>query len=716
MYCKQCGSQLSDDARFCRNCGAVIQPTPFGSTMPGVYQPVKSKKKVGFIVIGVLVCIALVLLTLVIADPFGWFESDIPDIIDDPSPINPGGQYGTDVGPDNLRDNYCPETGDSYTLLLYFVGSDLETDNGCASADIAEILSASYSDNLNIILQTGGAKKWHNKTINSADSVSRWQLKNGKLVLLEELGRTSMLTKSALTDFIRFGSKNFPADRTSFIFWDHGGGSLEGFGYDQLFTNDVLILSNISEAFKAAKVKFDFVGFDACLMSSFETAVALEPYADYMIASEQTEPGSGWYYTKWISSLAKNPGIKTTELGKKIIDDYIGKVGSRNTLALVELRKVPYLYSELNKYFLELSNNLNPQSFASLTQSRAKSASLSYDDYDLIDLYDFVEKTDLRGSDKLLEAIDSTLKYRNNCSVAGINGLSFYFPYHALDEYEDARYIFSRLGYGDNITKFFDSFVNVVAKGQLESNSSSFSSLTDGFVPDFSQYSWFTGSSGSDYTYESLDFGDLVFVWSETAEGYIIPLTDRHWDLIESIELHALYDDGEGYIDLGSDQMYYLDGDDNLLMNFDNTWVAIDGQVVPYYALSVEQIGDESQFTGYVPAILNDETRIQVILQWDTADADGGFVAGYVIDGEFSTVGKGYKDFYVGDVLTFLCDYYDYNGDYDREYSYGEPLTIGEYLPSVSYEDLGDQPISVCYKITDIYQNVMYTETLEYSY
>lgn len=37
-----------------------------------------------------------------------------------------------------------------------------------------------------------------------------------------------------------------------------------------------------------------FIGFDACLMASVETALTVAPFADYMIASQDAEPGDGW--------------------------------------------------------------------------------------------------------------------------------------------------------------------------------------------------------------------------------------------------------------------------------------------------------------------------------------------------------------------------------------------------------------------------------------
>ena len=77
-----------------------------------------------------------------------------------------------------------------------------------------------------------------------------------------------------------------------------------------------MTLDEIHSALTKADVDFDFIGFDACLMATYETAVMLEQHADYMIASEETEPGIGWYYTGWINALSSNTSINTAELGQ----------------------------------------------------------------------------------------------------------------------------------------------------------------------------------------------------------------------------------------------------------------------------------------------------------------------------------------------------------------------------------------------------------------
>ena len=91
--------------------------------------------------------------------------------------------------------------------------------------------------------------------------------------------------------------------------------------------------------------KFDFIGFDACLMATVENALMLEQYGDYLIGSEETEPGVGWYYTNWLTELSKNPSKPTVEIGKRIVDDFVDVCnqrcpGQKTTLSVVDLAEL----------------------------------------------------------------------------------------------------------------------------------------------------------------------------------------------------------------------------------------------------------------------------------------------------------------------------------------------------------------------------------------
>ena len=131
-----------------------------------------------------------------------------------------------------------------------------------------------------------------------------------------------------------------------------------GYAHDEFYPNDTMTVDEISTALKNGGVKFDWIGFDACLMANMETAIAVEPYADYLIASEETEPGTGWYYTNWLSQLAGNTSLPTTSIGKAIIDDFIqasyqSSSRDKTTLSLIDLAEfsgtIPGIFSEFSK-------------------------------------------------------------------------------------------------------------------------------------------------------------------------------------------------------------------------------------------------------------------------------------------------------------------------------------------------------------------------------
>jgi len=93
---------------------------------------------------------------------------------------------------------------------------------------------------------------------------------------------------------------------------------------------------------KVLKSKLDVIGFDICLMSMVETGYAMRDVARTMIASEENEPGDGWRYDKWVSTLVNDPSIDGTELGKRIVGSYRLEYSDvrSTTLAAVSLDQV----------------------------------------------------------------------------------------------------------------------------------------------------------------------------------------------------------------------------------------------------------------------------------------------------------------------------------------------------------------------------------------
>ena len=60
------------------------------------------------------------------------------------------------------------ETSISRTIMIYMIGSDLESDGGMASLDIKEIENSNFDlTKNNVVLYAGGAKKWENSFENN---------------------------------------------------------------------------------------------------------------------------------------------------------------------------------------------------------------------------------------------------------------------------------------------------------------------------------------------------------------------------------------------------------------------------------------------------------------------------------------------------------------------------------------------------------------------
>ena len=174
-----------------------------------------------------------------------------------------------------------------------------------------------------------------------------------------------------LKAFINYGVDNFPAERYDLILWDHGGGPVGGFCCNEqeyLHGYDPMTIAELMDALSDNKVvdvdsdgdgkrdgKFDFVDFDACLMSSVETIMALSDCVDYLIVSPETEPGYGQYYgpsgggyTGWLDKLGTEPEMSAFDIGKIIVDDFIrfydkesGDGSSQEgTLAVIDMNKL----------------------------------------------------------------------------------------------------------------------------------------------------------------------------------------------------------------------------------------------------------------------------------------------------------------------------------------------------------------------------------------
>ena len=632
---------------------------------------------------------------------------------------------------------------DTVTIMLYMCGTDLESKSGMATNDLKEIAAATISPNVNIIVHTGGCKQW--KISGISNSVNQiYQLKydeskkqNVMACLESDFGKDSMVKPSTLTSFIKYCTKNFPADRQMLIFWDHGGGSVSGYGYDEKNSSlGSMGLSGIDTALKNAGTKFDVVGFDACLMATLETGLMLNDYADFMLASEETEPGIGWYYTKWVTALSKNTSISTLDLGKQVIDDFVDEcnrrcAGQKTTLSLVDLAELSATAPKSLKDFASSTSKLlSGSDYKQVSDARSATREFaSSSKIDQVDLVNLCDKLGTKESKALAEALLSAVKYnKTSSSMSNAYGLSIYFPYQRTSYVKSAVSTYSAIGLGDEYSRCIQQFATLGAGGQASSGGGfDIGSLLGGSGSS-------TGSSGLDIgsllggliggrsldldlttateTIEANQF-DANLNWTDY-EGYqVISLTPEQWSQVHSLKLNVFLNDGEGYINLGLDTQYTLSDDGRLVGEYDCTWVAIgisdDGSEENVKNVQPVMFNYESELlegnllttTGTVPVLLNGELAnllVEFVDNVSTGETISAKVTGVRYDygqptGEDSTPNSEAKgtDLQDGDKIEFVCDYYTLDGEFQDSYVFGDPITYRLLNAGEQFDPNGDE-------------------------
>ena len=208
------------------------------------------------------------------------------------------------------------------TVMIYMCGSDLESDNYLATSDLTEILSVNGQPNdVNIVVQTGGATKWKSTYGVSASKSQRWEVRNKKLNKVSEKNKVDMSKESTLQDFVTWGLTNYSSEKYGLILWNHGG-AMGGCCYDDQFNDgkNGLLADNVYNAVKNAREavgmssKLDWITYDACLMAVQDIAEYNSYNFNYMLCSQESEAGYGYDYDAWLPSLYNNSGISGKDL------------------------------------------------------------------------------------------------------------------------------------------------------------------------------------------------------------------------------------------------------------------------------------------------------------------------------------------------------------------------------------------------------------------
>ncbi|MFH1461627.1 MAG: clostripain-related cysteine peptidase [bacterium] len=358
--------------------------------------------------------------------------------------------------------------------------------------NIKQMQQIGSNENINILVQQDVYGKAQSK---------RLYIEKGKKKTIERVTtkpESISGTPESLYSFMEWGIKNYPAKHQALILWDHGSGIIDpniwkkflkfnplmlykmnietgffelnreflnkrGICFNEVFevylNNQKLkqVLEQVTTNLLNGK-KINIIGMDACNMGMLEVASQIKNYADYMIASPEAEPGTGWNYKLVLQPLEKK-SITPEEFSKNIVTAYQKHYEknhqdfTQSAIRLNDINKLEENINEISKILIELIKGEKSKEIISqlkkLRKDRSKTTMFANPDY--IDLHHFYtsiskltnkmsqDKTNINIKDKLEKTANLTTKgtiiindiviEKTFCpSMPFTQGIAFYFP------------------------------------------------------------------------------------------------------------------------------------------------------------------------------------------------------------------------------------------------------------------------------------------------
>ncbi|WP_081788408.1 clostripain-related cysteine peptidase [Candidatus Blastococcus massiliensis] len=367
--------------------------------------------------------------------------------------------------------------GEGWTVLVYSIAdTDLEP---YLLADLDEFAEVGSQENLQVAAMVDRAEGYSSDPLLGIDDwvgAKYLSIGQGSAEELEDLGDVDTGDPEQLADFIARGIADHPAERYALVISDHGA-SWPGVGGDEGSDMSTLTLEELHDGIadgleEAGLEKLDLLGFDACLMATYETASAMAPLADRMIASQELEPGHGWDYRAF-QVAADDPDADVDTLGTAIVDGFAAQAdeegtGADITLSMIDLNRMAAVDEALAEFSDALSSRAADIAPV-VGRERAEVLSFGRDpdpevdthmaDLGLLAAEIGVDALDVSDrADALIRAIDDAVPYKVAGPAAlGASGLSIYFPPTEDLLSPDYASVESAQAWGGFLSSYFDA-------------------------------------------------------------------------------------------------------------------------------------------------------------------------------------------------------------------------------------------------------------------
>lgn len=175
-----------------------------------------------------------------------------------------------------------------------------------------------------------------------------------------QLSTDKGVMSQVLTDMVNLST----AEKVGLIAGSHGSAwlnsiftnSSRSFGQDGWGTDNTILISDMAEAMKSTGKIFDFLLFDACLMSTGEVLYDLRNVTNYQIASVLEIPAYGFPYDLLMTDLFNGSVDGYKKACKSFVDYYENRYNKGDkawaTISLIDSRQVENLAAEVKSEIL----------------------------------------------------------------------------------------------------------------------------------------------------------------------------------------------------------------------------------------------------------------------------------------------------------------------------------------------------------------------------
>jgi hypothetical protein len=255
-------------------------------------------------------------------------------------------------------------------------------------------------------------------------------------------------------DFVQWGIQTFPADHYALVMWNHGAGwrkvevsqktVTRGVSYDDTTGNHVDTIDIPKAIDMGNGQKWDILAWDSSLMQMMEVAYEVRNEATYIVGSEESPPGTGYPYDRFLANLASNPNESPLDFAKDIAQqtfDYYG-TSSSTTQSVLDTSKVAAIVPTVDALGLALYNAKNHYG-SQIVSARNNAENYAYpENRDLLDFVRYLTQppsgtTTVPVPDPAVQAAANSVTQAVNAAVVKnvqasqhpfSNGLAIFLP------------------------------------------------------------------------------------------------------------------------------------------------------------------------------------------------------------------------------------------------------------------------------------------------